>query len=150
MKLPHGPAAPRKPRTFAERLEHRAERVLERGSPSSSPVLSALENELALALEQVRQAREVHEHARQDLLEIQRYVEADILRWTLRPGVTYPDRYREIREPLRARLLRLRAEGRWLSLTEAAQLRPLEERLLMLLTRHRQLARLYEHRNHRA
>lgn len=123
--------------TAAEQLESRARGILrdvaERRGERSLTVRT-LERQVALALGQLRETRNVHERLRASITRDELYLETEILQRTPRPPV-YEDPRLPERDMLRGRLLRLSQERRRLALVEADSRRELESRLLELVVK---------------
>lgn len=133
--------------SFSQRLEAEALHAMRRagGQLPASPALWTTVSEMALTLEQLHAVRRMHAHVREDVRRLESYVQRDIRRW-MPPRLDYLDRYRQVRERLRLRQLKLKAEGRRLALAEAESVRPLQDRLLTLLSRQRYLGVLHDDR----
>lgn len=128
---------PRPEPTFAQRAEARGRKIAgqpENRSDQDSP-LATLSREIALTLDQIDGARRVHEQVRRSLLRQECYLDTEILQREPRPPV-YDDPRLPERDRLRDRLRAVEKERRQLLVAEEEQLRPLHDRLLVLLNRH--------------
>lgn len=120
-------------------LEQRAGRVrrqvLQR--PWDGQVLSALEREIALTIEQIDGCRHANEQVRRRLLRLECAIDTRLMGLALgvRPGYEPPESSEQRR--LREQLLKIDEERRRLFLEEQVVLRPLQDRLLVLVNRHR-------------
>lgn len=112
---------------------------------ATSPVLLTIASELALTLEQLRAARRTHARVHEELRLLESYIERDLRRW-MPPQLDYLAEYRYVRDRLRQRQLKLGAERRRLAFSEVESVRPLQDRLLTLLSRQRYLGVLHDDR----
>lgn len=127
-------------RHFAQ-VEARARRVVATGTakrarPNRSIVARDLENQLALALDQLTEARRVHERFRHNIEESQSRLRMDILQREPRPPFFHYDPRLPERDMLRGRMLRLDAEARRHEVQSRQDLQRLEDRVAELLQRH--------------
>ena len=126
--------------TFAQRVEFRARQLTERldQDRERDPTLDTLTHEVALTVDQIDGLRKSHEKVRRNLLRQECYLETEITQREPRPPV-YEDPRLPERDRLRDRLRAVEKERRRLLLSEEESLRPLHDRLLLLLNRHDQL-----------
>ena len=126
--------------TFAERLESNARRIVKDHwrDRSSSVATSTLERELALTVSQIDGVRRMHRQLRRDLGRIECYIDTEIIQREPRDPV-YTDPRLPERDMLRARLLKIEHERRRLTLIENDKLRELQDRLLSLISKHRNI-----------
>ncbi len=121
-------------RRFEEMLEEEASRVArsleDRVRDASIP--STLEEQIALAVEQLRQVREQNQELQHRLLLLECGVGTDILQLEPRPH-EYVDQHREKRLSLKSRLLKIEGDRQRLSLTQLEKEQALHEKLLSLL-----------------
>lgn len=135
--------------TFRELLEERARHIVGGSSGFWTPTeTSSLERELALTLDHLEHARALDERTRRELLDLELYVHTRLMQ--LWPGKTQhlPYLWRETdshklaeRDRLQERLLWIEQERRRLAAIHEERLRPLHDRLLLLLNRHVYLSR---------
>lgn len=133
---------------FVRRLERRAERIVKTASPRGSPTLRGIVDEIALTLDQLRRARAVHERFSDELSESEQRIRNNILQLT--PPTMYRDPFCEERAEARERLARIHTEQRRVAVSELQNVNPLHERLLTVISRHRQIAAFHESRTTRA
>ena len=135
---------------FAKRLEVRAKQIISNGDGRvRSPALSSIESELALTVDQLRQTHRVHGRAVCELRDVESSLSLEMERFTPLRAL-YKDHHYEIRTRISERVFRVQSERRRIQLAQLEHTRPLQDKLLTLLQRHRQLAGLHERRGTRA
>ena len=128
-------------KSFGAELEERARQILERRSHTAGrpwAPTSALEDAIALSLDQVRDARARERVVLESLLKEECDVGTELLQMEDRTPRYSPYRFPE-RAKLRARLARLAEERRRLVIAQADRVNTFHDRLLSLLGKHAQL-----------
>jgi len=131
---------PKREPTFTERLEEKVGRVIENSGEQGWTGLaeSSVRGEIALTLSQINNVDNLHEKLRRNLLRLECYIDTEIMQRAPKPPHFYDHRIAE-RDMLRARLLRIEAERRALSIFEERELRQLHTQLWSLLGQHTQV-----------
>lgn len=101
-------------------------------------VPSILKREIALTSEQIKRLKKLHKIQLYNLLQIECYIDTEIMQMEERTPTYSPYRFPE-REKLQRRLFNLAAERRKLEIHHEEKLHSLEERLLSLLNKHTQV-----------
>ena len=104
----------------------------------TTPVVSLLEQEIALTLDHIDGFRDLHKRLLRSMLRSECYVESDLLKIETYDPILFLFRF-EARNDLKNKLLKLEIERRKLSLTYESELRTLWDRLLTLVNRRAQL-----------
>ncbi len=130
----------RKEPSFSEQLELRARRIccdprLKTGE--TSPV-GTLEKNIALILHQITDVRGLHESLRRNLLQLERYVNTELMQMENRTPKYSPTRFPE-REKFQRRLFQIEHERRRLALLESGAVRELHGHLLDQVNKHDQI-----------
>ncbi|QNN23342.1 hypothetical protein HED60_14000 [Planctomycetales bacterium ZRK34] len=126
--------------SFQRRLEQRAREIVKRRADSiwdGSP-LSVVEREMAMTLSQMDHLRHVRWRMRRQMFQLELRIDTRLIQLTPRSQLQ-PDYHQERRAKLRDKLEKLDQERRKLDLEHEKQLRPLQDRLIILFNRHRQL-----------
>jgi hypothetical protein len=123
---------------FARKLEAEAEQVLAGRRSSGDSIEATIEREIALTFEHIQLERSLHRGERQSLLRIECYLDTEIMQRSPRPPFYYDTRLDE-RDRLRDRLNALEHERRRLVAEYLSRMIGLQNRLLHLLNRHRQI-----------
>ncbi len=128
------------PPTFGQRVEGTARELTKRlkRNGADDAVHGTLVREMALTLDQIEGIHRVHHKMRRSLLRQECYLDTEIMQREPRPPVYQDPRLAE-RDRLRDRLRGVEKERRQLLLFEGEQLRPLHDRLLSLVNKHRHL-----------
>ena len=126
--------------SFVASLEERARNVVPTASRPARDFSATwlIAEQVALTLDQLDQLRRRGRELGNALLEAECDVETELMQMEQRTPRYSPYRYPE-REKLQRRLARLAEEGRRLVIAQAEKLDSLQERLLSLLQKHRQL-----------
>lgn len=122
-----------------DQIENQARKLTRRLSQHErdEPVLSELEREIALTLDQMDGARQLHEQQRRSLLRQECYVDTDLL---VMNRLRYPtEPMHDHRDRLKQRLSRIERERRELAGSQFERLTDLQDRLFSLMQRHRQI-----------
>lgn len=123
------------PKSSSEKLEERARALLaDRSRNETVGIERVLDNELALALDQLTRNRNLHDRLERRLLLMECYVDTEIIQRSPRPPFYY-DRYWHDRQMLRGRLVKIEDERRRLALQREESMRPLHDKLLNLIHR---------------
>ncbi len=126
--------------SFAEGLEQRARDML--ATPGRQPGhfsrSSLFEDEIALTLYHIDRSRAREQDMKHELLQAECYIDTELMQMEQRTPRYSPYRFPE-REKMQRRLARIAEERRRLTITEAERLDALHNRLLSLLSKHRQL-----------
>lgn len=126
--------------SFTKGLEQRARNVL--GSPDRQAGhfsrSSLFKDEIALTLHHIDRLRAREQDMMQSLLQAECYIDTELMQMEQRTPRYSPYRFPE-REKMQRRLSRIAEERRRLTVTEAERLDALHNRLLSLLSKHRQL-----------
>ena len=118
-------------------LENRARAIIARprsGDPSDS-VVAGLGRDIALVMEQIESLRAVQQSLSSSLLQVECYVDTELIQMELRTPRYSPYRYPE-REKLQRRLLEIEHERRDRSVNHEQRMAELHKRLLDLLNQH--------------
>ena len=120
--------------TFSEKLEERERSIIKRGEHAKRESSSAtgIERELALTLDHIDRARELHDKLRLSLLRVECYVDTELTHMEQRTPKYSPYRFPE-REKFQRRLFQIEHERRRLALIEEEQLQTLQSRLLSVM-----------------
>ena len=135
--------------TFGDTLEERARRLT--GDAIRDPgttVGSIVEQEIALVLNHIDRLRAVHKNVHRSLLQIECYVDTEIIQREPREPVYIDYRLAE-RDRLRNRLLKIEEERRKLAVAHEDKIQTLHDRLLSLMQRQSQLTPHNGHRKDR-
>lgn len=124
--------------TFSEQLEERARRFVNRRRETTSPIETAVLDEIALTLDHLVATRTLHADLRRQLLRLECYIDTEIMQREPKPPFFYDERIAE-RDMLRKRLLAIAQEGRRIAISEIAHLRILSDRLAEAFARRRLL-----------
>lgn len=120
----------------SKKLEEKARDLGENSSDSA--ILSMIEEEISLTIDQIDCLREMHENLRNELLQIQCYVDTELMQMEDRTSRYSPYRFPE-REKLQRGLVNIAKERRKLVVLEQEKLQNLHSHLLKLLHKHAQL-----------
>ena len=126
--------------SFAEQLEQRAQDVL--AAPATKigqfSRSSLFEDEIALTLHHIDRLRAREQDMKHELLQAECYIDTELMQMEQRTPRYSPYRFPE-REKMQKRLSRIAEERRRLTVTQAEKLDGLHDRLLALLSKHRQI-----------
>ena len=127
-------------RHFAETLRRKAGDLADIANRKQwdTSTLGVTRREIALTIIQMDRAQELHERQLRRLLQIECYVDTELMQMKKRMPRYSPYWYPE-KEKLHKRLFEIDRERRNLQLKLEERLRPLEDRLLALVNRHEQL-----------
>lgn len=121
---------------IAVELERRAKAIIARPPPArSDSIIAGLEREIALVMEQIEVLRTTQSRLSKSLLQVECYVDTELLQMELRTPRYSPYRYPE-HEKLQRRLLDIEHERRDRSVVHEQRLADLHKRLLDLLNQH--------------
>ena len=123
-------------RKASKKLEEKAQGLAK--NRSDSVILSMIEEELALTIDQIDSLRDMHENLKNDLLEIQCYIDTELMQMEDRTSRYSPYKFPE-REKLQRGLTNIAKERRKLAVLEQEKLQNLHSHLLKLLHKHAQL-----------
>lgn len=125
--------------SISEKIEARAQAIAKAPRrETESSVVSILESEIALTMDQIDRTRALHAGLHRDILHSELYIGTEIL-WRKPREPVYIDYRLAERDRLRDRILWLRREKRQLALIEEEKLQGLHDRLGRLLTQRDQL-----------
>jgi DNA integrity scanning protein DisA with diadenylate cyclase activity len=126
---------------FANVLKKRARRLArEKGHNRENMFIpEMIRKEIALAIEQMDRLKELHKKQLYRLLQVECYVDTEIMQMEQRMPRYSSYRFPE-REKLQRRLFALGQERRKLHIQHEEKTRSLEDRLLSLINKHEQLA----------
>lgn len=121
----------------SESLEEKARRLArEIGRDNDDTlVISTVKRQIALTLEHIDRVRDLHVKLGDSLLQMQCYVDTELVRMEDRTPTYSPNRFPE-REKFQKRLFVLDQERRRLAAAEEEKVQTLQEHLLALLSRH--------------
>lgn len=121
---------------MAVELERRALAIVSRPHATEpDSIVAGLEREIAFVMEQIETLRATRDRLSKNLLQIECYVNTELLQMEQRTPRYSPYRYPE-REKLQRRLLDIEHERRDRSVTHEQRLAELHKRLLDLLNQH--------------
>lgn len=124
---------------FGEKLEANARRLIAKSKNESDEILATIEREIAWVLDRIDRTRALQERRAKSLLGAECYTHTELGQMEARTPRYSPDRYPE-REKLQRRLLAIDRERRATDGEHERELQVLQERLLVLLERHRTIA----------
>lgn len=131
--------------SFRDRIEGQALRAVSHAhfGRAKSPTLWAVVNEMALALSELRQLRNIHARSQLELRKFELELDREIHR---RENDNYStaDRHHYHGDRLRTRQLNLKTERQRLYFAQAEDEREMHDKLLLLLSRQRQLSIFYD------
>ena len=135
--------------TFGETLEEKARQLTGNTErEGETTVDSIVEQEIALVVNHIDRLRAVHKNLHRSLLQIECYVDTEIIQREPRDPVYVDYRLAE-RDRLRNRLFKIEEERRKLAVTHEDKIQTLRDRLLSLMQRHAQLTPHNGHRKDR-
>ncbi len=135
--------------TFGDTLEEKARQL--KGNTEregAATVGSIVKQEIALVVNHMDRLRAVHKNLHRSLLQIECYVDTEIIQREPREPVYIDYRLAE-RDRLRNRLFKIEEERRKLAVTHQDKMQALHDRLLSLMQRHAQLTPQDGHREDR-
>lgn len=137
--------------SFRDRLEGRALWAVSHAhfGRDKSPTVWSVVNEMALALSQLRQSRSIHAGSQRELRRLEFGLEQQLALGE-REVYSNLDRNHYHRDRLRTRQLNIKTERQRLALSQAQEERGIHDRLIVLLSRQRQLAGFYDDRKARS
>lgn len=121
-------------------MEDKARELLadKRSKPYDSSIISLIEQEIALTLEQIDRLRSLHQNQLYSLSQANCYINTELMQMEARTPRYSPYRFPE-RDKLQHRLFAVESERRRESVFYEGQIQGLQRRLLSLMQKHRQL-----------
>ncbi len=135
--------------TFGETLEEKARQLTGNAEREGAVTVgSIVEQEIALVVNHIDRLRTVHKNLHRSLLQIECYVDTEIIQREPREPVYVDYRLAE-RDRLRNRLFKIEEERRKLAVAHEDKIQTLHDRLLSLMQRQSQLTPHNGHRKDR-